>query len=48
MNRTEIIHPSMRQKCNALKTQNLIDNDVRTPQYLESVMLPAQNVGSDR
>jgi len=38
----------MRQKCNSLKTQNLIDNDVQTPQYLESVMLSAQNVGSDR
>jgi hypothetical protein len=38
----------MRQKCNAPKAQNLIDNDVQTPQYLESVMLPAQNVGSDR
>jgi hypothetical protein len=29
----------MRQNCNALKAQNLIDNDIERSQYLEAVML---------
>jgi hypothetical protein len=39
---------SMRQNYNALDTQNLVDNEMQTPQYLKSVMLLAQNVGSHR
>jgi hypothetical protein len=38
----------MRQKHNPPKAQNLIDNDIETPQYLESVMLLTENVGSHR
>jgi len=38
----------MRQKHNPPNAQNLIDNDLKTPQYLESVMLSAQNAGRHR